>query len=201
MMGGDWRDGFPFLGNHLALDFLNTRPVMGGQAVEMLPDCSALARWLAAANLTTESRAARLKRSWSDAAIEMFWRLRENLRKVVFRIEAGESIRSDFIKELNWMLRQYPYTDQVVPGKSGLEREKCFAPETPQDALAPLADAIADLLTNTDWGRIRKCRGCVVHFYDTSKKGTRIWCSMDLCGNRSKVAAYAERKRTESRGI
>ena len=34
----DWKDGFLFLGNHLALDFLNTRPVRNGEAVELLPD-------------------------------------------------------------------------------------------------------------------------------------------------------------------
>ncbi len=27
----DWKDGFLFLGNHLALDFLNTRPVQNGE--------------------------------------------------------------------------------------------------------------------------------------------------------------------------
>ena len=27
----DWKDGFLFVGNHLALDFLNTRPVQNGE--------------------------------------------------------------------------------------------------------------------------------------------------------------------------
>jgi predicted RNA-binding Zn ribbon-like protein len=31
------------------------------------------------------------------------------------------------------------------------------------------------------------------------KKGTRRWYSMKLCGNRFKVAAYADRQRTRSR--
>jgi len=34
----DWKDGFLFLGNHLALDFLNTCPVQNGETVELLPD-------------------------------------------------------------------------------------------------------------------------------------------------------------------
>ena len=42
---------------------------------------------------------------------------------------------------------------------------------------------------------MRKCGECVLHFYDTSKKGTRRWYSMQLCGNRLKVAAYATRQR------
>jgi predicted RNA-binding Zn ribbon-like protein len=40
------------------------------------------------------------------------------------------------------------------------------------------------------------CESCVVHFFDTSKKGSRRWCSMNICGNKLKVAAYQRRKRT-----
>ena len=35
----------------------------------------------------------------------------------------------------------------------------------------------------------------MLHFYETSKRGTRPSCSMHLCGNRFKVAAYAARQR------
>jgi hypothetical protein len=45
-MSNDWRHGFLFVGNHLLLDFINTRPVMTDEPVEMLPDGRALARWL-----------------------------------------------------------------------------------------------------------------------------------------------------------
>ncbi|PYU38741.1 MAG: hypothetical protein DMG54_29400 [Acidobacteria bacterium] len=60
---------------------------------------------------------------------------------------------------------------------------------------APLAHSAATLFATVDHKRVRKCAQCVLHFYDTSKKGTRRWCSMQLCGNRLKVAAYAARRR------
>src|SRR5438874_12444657 len=94
-MSNDWHDGFLFVGNHLALDFLNTRPVIDGQPVELLPDCGALARWLAAARLIAKPRSARLKRQWSDseftATLEELWKMRESLRTAVFQVEAGDS--------------------------------------------------------------------------------------------------------------
>jgi hypothetical protein len=37
----DWRDGFLFVSNHLALDFLNTRPVQNGEPTELLSDFTA----------------------------------------------------------------------------------------------------------------------------------------------------------------
>jgi predicted RNA-binding Zn ribbon-like protein len=83
----------------------------------------------------------------------------------------------------------------LVPGESGLERRKWFAVENPEGAFAPIAHAMADLLSNVPGARLRQCRGCVLHFCDTSKKGTRQWCSMKICGNRAKVAPFAERKR------
>ncbi len=54
---------------------------------------------------------------------------------------------------------------------------------------------MATLFAHVDRARVRKCGQCVLHFHDTSKKGTRRWCSMRLCGNRVKVAAYAARQR------
>jgi predicted RNA-binding Zn ribbon-like protein len=56
---------------------------------------------------------------------------------------------------------------------------------------------MAQLFTTADRDRVRKCDRCVLLFQDTSKKGTRRWCSMQLCGNRLKVAAYAARKRRQ----
>jgi predicted RNA-binding Zn ribbon-like protein len=61
--------------------------------------------------------------------------------------------------------------------------------------VSPLAYSAAELFANTDRKRVRKCDQCVLPFHDTSKKGTRRYCSMQMCGNRQKVAAYAARQR------
>jgi predicted RNA-binding Zn ribbon-like protein len=39
----------------------------------------------------------------------------------------------------------------------------------------------------------------VLFFYDTTKNHARHWCSMTICGNRSKVAAHYRRLRGRSR--
>ncbi|WP_232524336.1 CGNR zinc finger domain-containing protein [Nocardiopsis gilva] len=40
--------------------------------------------------------------------------------------------------------------------------------------------------------RIRRCEGdhCVLYFFDTSRNGTRRWCSMAVCGNRAKAQRH-----------
>jgi predicted RNA-binding Zn ribbon-like protein len=198
-VNNDWREGFLFVGNHLLLDFINTRPIMDGEAVELLPDGSALARWLGAADLVDKRESAQLMRRWSApefaAGVQELREFRERVRETVLKMEQGEHVPPAVLKNLNGLLVNYPDLEQVAQGEAGLERRRLFAPEIPAHAFAPLADAFADLLTATPVSRIRKCNSCVLHFYDTSKKGTRVWCSMNLCGNRAKVAAYADRQR------
>jgi predicted RNA-binding Zn ribbon-like protein len=201
-MSDDWRDGFLFVGNQLALDFLNTKPQMDGESVELLPDCPALARWLAAACLIAKPQSTRLQRQWTlperTAAIDEVRKFRETLRDAVLRIEGGLPPSRSFIGELNSLLLKYPRVDQVARRESGLSRQERFDPRAPEDAFGPIADAAADLLISDSESRIRKCSSCVLHFRDISKNGTRHWCSMNLCGNRAKVGAFAKRKRATS---
>lgn len=198
-----WKDGFLFLGNHLALDFLNTHPVLDGGLVELLPDFDALLRWFQVANVLSSRQAASLQQRWGDSsragrALEAVRNLREELRKEVLAWEAGGSVRRSFVEELNGMMAQHPMRTRLVAERSQTATELYLEPQEPEDLLAPLAHSAAMLFSGADRTRVRKCEGCVGHFYDTSKKGNRRWCSMQMCGNRVKVAAYAARQRRQS---
>ena len=67
-------------------------------------------------------------------------------------------------------------------------------------AVTLLAEEIVRLLVEKDLSLVRKCEGpsCVLYFYDTSKNHRRRWCSMELCGNRLKVAAHHRRQKRGS---
>jgi predicted RNA-binding Zn ribbon-like protein len=196
----EWKDGFLFLGNHLALDFLNTRPVQNGQPKELLPDFSALLRWLKAAGLLSSRKVADLQCQWgkSDGArrvVETMQQFREKLRKEVLAWEQGNAIRHSTLEELNRLMDEHPMRTRIRTEGSALSKELYFETRRPQDLFAPLAYSASILFADVNLNRVRKCNQCVLHFYDTSKKGTRRWCSMQLCGNRQKVAAYAARQR------
>lgn len=195
----DWRDGFLFVGNHLSLDFVNTRPVVKGQPVELLPDWKALLRWFRAAELVSEKEMEIFVRQWekrmeAEACLDVLKTFREDVRATVLRLEAGEEPASKTVTELNRLLRAHPMFLELRRTAVRLERRKRFELRRPNDLIAPIVDAVAELLLEVKPARLRKCEGCILHFYDTSKNGTRRWCSMQICGNRSKVAAYAERR-------
>jgi predicted RNA-binding Zn ribbon-like protein len=195
-------DGFLFLGNHLALDLLNTRIVPERDSVELLPDTVALERWLLAAGLVTSANGERLLRRWRDSVeaqrfLEELRRFRERLRAVVIQREAGAVVSARFLAELNRLLEKYPARIALSAAGAKLQREVLFEPSTPSEVWAPIAAATADLLTEVDPSRMRKCESCIMHFYDVSKKSSRRWCSMNICGNRVKVAAYRQRQRAD----
>ncbi len=52
-------------------------------------------------------------------------------------------------------------------------------------------------MTNGTWGRLKACRNCRWAFYDYSKNRSASWCSMQLCGNRTKTRAYRARRTAE----
>jgi predicted RNA-binding Zn ribbon-like protein len=73
-------------------------------------------------------------------------------------------------------------------------------------ALAPLAAGVDGLLgrvlavaygamVDGSWSRLKACRnhGCRWAFYDYSRNRSASWCSMQLCGNRTKTRAYRRR--------
>jgi predicted RNA-binding Zn ribbon-like protein len=200
----DWKDGFLFLGNHLALDFLNTCPVQNGETAELLPDFDALLRWFRAADVLSTREAASLRHLWGESAraqhvVEAVRELRERLRKEVLARECSGTVHRAALDELNHLMAEHPMLTRLKASGNASTTELWFDPRRPEDLFAPLAHSAAMLFSDADRNRVRKCGQCVLHFYDTSKKGTRRWCSMQLCGNRRKVAAYAARRRTIDR--
>ena len=62
--------------------------------------------------------------------------------------------------------------------------------------LAALARSAAELLVEGPRAPIRRCANssCRLFFYDDSRTHRRRWCSMAVCGNRHKVAAFLSRR-------
>ena len=63
--------------------------------------------------------------------------------------------------------------------------------------LWPVARSAGELLTSDRLGQVRVCAAddCDWLFLDTSRNGSRRWCDMRVCGNRSKVRRYRAAQR------
>lgn len=200
----DLRDGFLFLGNHPFLDFINTRPVVHGKAEELLTDWSSLLRWFRAAGLIDSREGARFERIWAQSheaedTLRAFWDFREKARKDLLAWERGATVRVATLHELNELMSKHPMLTKIRTEAGKLATTQWFPSQRPDDLFAPIASAAANLFSEVNPARVRKCEHCVLHFHDVSKIGTRRWCSMRLCGNRAKVAGYAARQGNLSR--
>jgi predicted RNA-binding Zn ribbon-like protein len=201
----DWVDGFLFVANQPILDLLNTRPVLAEGPTELLPDVLALERWLIASGMVGSAKARSVIRGWRQSPqARLFLKdliaFRERLRETVLRLESGSSPSDDFLREVNLRLQKHPLHSALRKRDGAIVREALFEPREPADLWAPIINGVAELLSHAETSRLRKCESCVVHFIDTSKKGSRRWCSMNICGNKHKVAAYQRRKRASDGG-
>jgi predicted RNA-binding Zn ribbon-like protein len=63
--------------------------------------------------------------------------------------------------------------------------------------LGPIASSAVNLLLSDDLDRVKACNAdaCGWIFLDTSKNGSRRWCSMETCGSRMKMRRHYARKK------
>ena len=61
------------------------------------------------------------------------------------------------------------------------------------DALDEVVAVVVRAMVDGSWGRLKACRICHWSFYDYSPNRSARWCSMQLCGNRTKTRAYRRR--------
>jgi predicted RNA-binding Zn ribbon-like protein len=67
--------------------------------------------------------------------------------------------------------------------------------------LGRVAVVCLETMGDGTWHRLKCCRNvnCRWSFYDYSKNRSATWCSMQLCGNRTKTRAY--RRRVDRRAV
>ncbi|MDH6113853.1 putative RNA-binding Zn ribbon-like protein [Kitasatospora sp. MAP12-15] len=174
-------DPRPLPGEPLSLDLLNTRWNGGGTPQDLLDSVAGLARWLAWNGLADRAVADRATLDALLAAREAIARLADVPGEPQAVLALNEVLAHGWIS-------------------------RTLGPDGPQHrAEADAADWLPAWIAADDYlrllaespDRIRSCAhpDCVLHFYDTSKNGTRRWCSMASCGNRAKASRhYAKTK-------
>ncbi|MET0616862.1 MAG: CGNR zinc finger domain-containing protein [Luteibacter sp.] len=180
-----------FLGDDLALDFINSAYGVGEAHRDHLSDAQGTLAWFAAAGLPLPALAGADLATMHAEAVA----LRDDARDLVRRRKRGE--RGD-PSTLNRLLalgnacRELSWPDADAPSLRTIERA-----DDPRAMLLPVAGAIATLLSTANFELVRECESddCTLWFHDHTRSHHRRWCSQATCGNRMKVAAFRARKR------
>lgn len=193
---------FVFVANHPCLDFVNTQLVIKGALTDVLNTFEDLVAWLVESHQLRKQdpEAANSQLSHDEKAVilKQAKTFRATLRNMVQHIASGSGVPKTALAAINKLLLQCAGYRELVPNGPGAFKQVFVSSTDRKDALlASLAVLASDFLCSADLALIKKCKNpaCVLYFYDTTKNHTRNWCSMQLCGNRDKVAAYFKRQR------
>jgi len=179
-----------FIANNLALDFINSAFGVGQARHDCLADDASVAAWLKAAGQWP----AGLARPPAGLA-ELARALREAAGRMVQAAQAGQAGDPGLVNqvlEAGRPAKRLAWDD----GQGGYALAECPRDHSAASLLEPVAAALADLLAGDALRHVRRCEAhdCTLVFLDVTKSHRRRWCSMALCGNRMKVAAFRSRR-------
>jgi predicted RNA-binding Zn ribbon-like protein len=168
----------------LPLAFANTLDVE--EARDELGNAESLRIWLLGHRLIDGDT--RVSRRDLALAIE----LRDALRRTLMA-HSGLPLVSEEIEIVNEVLARLPLDVQI--DSSGAPRVASRG-EGVTAALGRVVCDVARARTLGTWDRLKLCpaEDCLWAFFDSSKNRSRRWCSMDVCGNRTKTRSYRRRR-------
>ena len=189
------------LGGRLAIDFANAAPSEAALSWEKL------IHFLEATQIIAADRGAQLLAlpqsdpAAADVLLLKARRLGAALREAFPALLRKQRIVSQWMEPINEILRITEGHDELVPRAGGWQLEFIARKGGLEWLLAAVARSGAEIIAEGSHARLRRCANprCGLFFYDTSRTHLRRWCSMTLCGNRSKVAAFARRHSSGSR--
>lgn len=179
----------PLLGDHPALDLLNTEARKDDAIVDYWRDGADVLRWLERHGVVQPVE----QTADPDVLLARARALRELARGL---IEARRSEATFDVGQLNEYLHAYSSAPTLARDEDGkLVLTRVTRAEPVAALLGPVAQALAELLTEGDFTLVKQCEhpDCILWFYDRTKAHKRRWCSMTTCGNRYKAAQFRKK--------
>ncbi|MFC7615658.1 CGNR zinc finger domain-containing protein [Actinokineospora soli] len=171
------------VGNAVCLDFVNTVDKRPSPDRDDLTTAGGLVAWAEAAGLGPRLTAGADERL-ADAVA-----LREAVHRVFAAVaDEHEPPQDDLDAVFAWYARAVL---AATPRREGTHYTLTWPrPSTADEILGAVAASAVRLLVEGPLDRVGACPSCGWLFFDTSRNGTRRWCSMATCGSRSKARRY-----------
>ena len=187
---------FTFVGGKLALDFVNAMAAHGYLSWQMLIG------FMEASGITGTDRGVKLLALpesdpvGAEGLLLKAQKLGMALRRIFAAQVRKQRVAAEWIEPINEVLGITEGHDELVAVAAGWRLEFVARRGGLDWLLAAIARSGAEILSEGAQARVRQCANphCGLYFYDTSRTHQRRWCSMAVCGNRSKVAAFARRR-------
>jgi predicted RNA-binding Zn ribbon-like protein len=189
----------PIVGGNLALDFANTvDDPLGPARHDHLSTYDELLVWsvrvgmLRAGELSARRRSAQRNARSASAALRRGHVLRDAVNGVFGAVAAGTRVPGEDWATLRGAAAQGLEHAVARPSGTGYRLE--WSGDDLMAPVWPVADAAVMLLRSGDLRRVKQCAGCPWLFLDSSRSGTRRWCSMEDCGTHEKIKRYVAKR-------
>jgi predicted RNA-binding Zn ribbon-like protein len=196
---GDYDGTYKPVGGEPSLDLVNTVSWLGSEREHDWFDRPGnVVAWSAELGLIDGGAAALLRRRLKAQPAQVtdelhqVHKIRAALRAVLSPLVHDEPPPAGAVDGLNKLLRQVRRGHVVDPQTL---RRSWDPATTLVEAVAPVIDNAAHVLTDTDHSRLGHCPACGWLFLDTSRNRSRRWCDMADCGSRDKALRYYHRTR------
>jgi len=183
-------NNFLFLGDHPAMDLLNTVARPADEIIDFWQSDADVLRWLTLTELLQTDEVPTLR---PGSLLESARQLRETVRTII--VQRKKRRQPDLAPLNDFLAQASSFTRLTKSPAAPPELKRRYNARTPEQLLAPIAESAASFFATADFNLVRPCEGegCVLWFYDRTKSHRRRWCSMEVCGNRHKVAAFRSR--------
>jgi predicted RNA-binding Zn ribbon-like protein len=193
-----------WVGGHVALDFANTVGKAGSGYLHSYTDLLDWAQSQQADLIGPVSR--RNLSAGSDKAMAAAFAEAETLGatlRTLFQAAARDKpLPQASLDHLNTLVQKTAAWRHLAACDDYEEGRKLncgwdFKGAPPMAVLGPIVWKAVELLESGPTDRVKECGGedCGWLFLDTSKNRSRQWCSMQTCGNASKVRRFRERSK------
>ena len=184
----------------MAVEFANTGRNEGGRSNFWA--WSQLVHYLQSNSIVSPERAEELldlPKADSSSANALLQRAKElciAIREAFYARVHNKRLSRESVNTINRVLRITEGHDELVLRDESWRLEFVAAESGSDWLLAAIARSAAEILSEPPPGGLRLCLNpnCGLFFYDASPTHRRRWCSMAVCGNRQKVAAFARRR-------
>ena len=198
--------GFALIGGRLSIDFANLPSTPASGSSDAL-SWEELVDFLRATRIISPERGHELlalTESDPQSAFSLLSRakhLRDALRLSFEALVKKQRIHREWVDPINQVLRVTEGHDELLEASASWRLEFLAREDSLDWLLAAIARSAAELIVEGEPTRVRLCANpaCSLFFYDHSRTHRRRWCSMALCGNRHKVAAFARRHNSHKR--
>jgi len=187
---------FSNIGSHHVTNFINTIYTPNDIIIDNFENYNDIVQWFLENEIVSEIN--QVNEKIEKLYFTQIIKFRTTIRDVFMNNIELDSSLDKLVQMTNDILLENKIHPQIASNDNSFDLKFISNNQEQYNILlVQIAIEVIKLITSKDLKYLKKCNNhkCSLIFIDTSKNHSRRWCSMEVCGNRSKVNSFSKRKK------